>query len=322
LQRAQAELRHSLVDEQPGALVIYHTRHLSTPSSCRSRGPDTWRGQDTGQRPHRMETAPDDLLVLLFEQLVADQRASTFIWLRTTLPLVCRRFAALLRGGAAGARRLHAHVVVNAKAECAASRRAAAGAPSAGTHRSSADLASDAAARARRGPSPDPSGASVSPTPSPHGSPPPGASPLPGGSPMRGGWVGSGSPPPLMITYPAAATRAGGASPPPPGPHPGGALQHSASASRLRARLSSRRVHAWLVPRAGVVRSLALDLAGPHDFSSAALERTMAALAPGLTRLELAGSPVDAGDCCEALGARGWGRGSRRSKCSPPPPMP
>jgi hypothetical protein len=85
-------------------------------------------------------------------------------------------------------------------------------------------------------------------------------------------------------------------------------LHHSASSSRVRARLSSRRVHAWLQPRAAAVASLSLDLTGAHDFTAAAVERLAFLLAPSLTRLRLAGAPVDASDCCEALGAwvGGW----------------
>ncbi|GBF88409.1 hypothetical protein Rsub_01121 [Raphidocelis subcapitata] len=224
----------------------------------------------------------------------AEPSPGHFMWLRTSLPLVCKRWAALLRSPSA----VFGALVVDARAEATAARRA-------GTLvRNSADLGlghggSHGGGGGVREESPD------------AGSPPFGASPPPGSSPMRGGWVGRGSPPPLplpavglgaqhatALAHRPHSTAAAGTSP----PARAGGLHHSASSSRTRARLSSRRVLAWLVPRAGAVCSLSLDLTGPHDFTGAALERGMALLAPTLTHLRLAGAPADASDCCEAMG--------------------
>lgn len=262
-----------------------------------------------------MDRASDDVLGVLFETLL-DERS--FIWLRTTAPLVCKRWAELLRAP----RALFRHVTISPKAECAFVRRAG------NLTRVSVDL-------------PGPGGAGPhAASPRTPGSPPGGSSPLlgtspmPGSSPMRGGWAAAGSSPVGGPSYllqhyaphrphsaaaaapalgaPSAPTAAAAAAAHPSssaGPAAGAAstsrcgLHHSASSSRMRARLSSRRVHAWLAPRAAAVESLTLDLtAGAHDISGAALERLMYLLAPSLQRLHLAGSPVDTNDCCEALG--------------------
>lgn len=240
-----------------------------------------------------MEEIAPDVLCLLFSALL-DGRS--FIWVRTTLPLVCKRWAALLRTPLP----LYHHVTVNAKSECAHSRRIAA------LTRASVDVCGAASG----------SVGLVSPR-----SPPGGASPVLGSSPMggspplflRGGWPSGGSPPSIYqpLTRPHSAASVGCQS------SSGGAssssssaahaahhrsLHHSASSSRVKARLSSRRVYAWLQPRAPAVVSLSLDLMGGHDFSNAALERLMYLLSPTLRRLHLAGGPVDASDCCEALG--------------------
>ena len=296
------------------------------------------------------------MLALLFAALLAEE-PQRFIWWRTTLPLVCRRWAALLRSPRPG---LFAHVTINARAECAAVKRAGGGGASS-LSRTSADLASaSAASAASRGvaaaaaaaavasvaaPSADALGGGIgvrAASPEAAASPLLGNSPVPGSSPMRGGWVGPGSPPSHHHGFgygylqqqqqqqqqqqrhhwspracglggggggafsgagagggPCTSGCVGGSSPPPR------ALQHSASASRVRARLSARRVQAWLQARAGAVAAVTLDLRGPHhhDFTTAAVERLMRTLAPSLRSLRLAGAPVDGGDCCDALGA-------------------